>query len=57
MGGPWGRLDLEGPAMGAAAAADEDVADFARRARDWQAAWAVEYEAAGDDLWARGCGW
>jgi len=57
LGAPSGRIDLNGDAMAAAAAGDSDVADFVRRARDWEAAWAVEYEAAGDDLWARGCGW
>ncbi len=57
LGAPSGRLELEGAALRSASAVDEDVADFVRRARDWEAAWAVEYEAAGDDLWARGCGW
>jgi hypothetical protein len=51
------RLDLAGPFMAAAAAADPHVADFATRAADWQAHWIATYEAAPADFFARGCGW
>lgn len=57
LGTPDGRIDLDGEAMTGAAAGDADVADFVRRAEDWQATWLAELEAAGDDLWERGCGW
>jgi len=57
LGTPSGRIDLEGEAMAAAATADPDVADFVARAKDWYASWLTEYQAAGDDLWAVGCGW
>jgi hypothetical protein len=33
------------------------VADFLARARDFGAYWLKELAAAGDDLFARGCGW
>ncbi len=57
LGTADGRVDLDGEAMLAAAETDEDVADFLYRANDWQTTWMAEYEAAGDDLWERGCGW
>ena len=57
LGGPDGRVSLGSQAMLDAAAEDSDVADFAARAADWRAAWLVALEEAGDDLWARGCGW
>jgi len=57
LGNPEGRIDLDSPAMHAAEAADPDVADFARRARDPWATWAQELKDAGPDLYARGCGW
>jgi hypothetical protein len=57
LGNSTGRLDLEGEAMAAAAEADPDIDDFRTRARDWYATWLTEYQAAGDDLWERGCGW
>ena len=43
--------------MEAAAAQDEDVADFVTRAEDWYETWLAEYAAAGGDLWEVGCGW
>ena len=52
-----GSLDLDGEAMQAAVASDADVADFHARAGDFFATWTAELEAAGDDMWARGCGW
>ena len=57
LGNSTGRIDLESSAMVEAAASDADVADFVTRAKDWYATWLVEYQAAGDDLWERGCGW
>ena len=57
LGSATGAIDLDSEAMTTAAATDPDVADFVWRARDWRAAWLVELEAAGDDLWERGCGW
>lgn len=43
--------------MARAAAADPEVADFVTRARDFWETWYAEYQAAGDTLYARGCGW
>ena len=57
LGTADGRIDLDSPAMVAAAAEDPDVADFRNRAFDFYGTWLVELEAAGDDMWARGCGW
>ena len=57
LGTSDGLLDLDGDAMGTAASSDEDVADFVHRANHWFEAWSAEMEAAGDDLWERGCGW
>ena len=57
LGNPDGRIDLNGPAMNEAASADADVADFQVRANDWLETWLEEEEAAGDDMWTRGCGW
>ena len=57
LGNATGRIDLDSEAMAAAAAAHPDVADFLTRARDWYPTWLEEYQAAGDDLWERGCGW
>lgn len=52
-----GLIDLEGDDMNAAAQADPDVAEFQYRGLNYFEAWSSEYEAAGDDLWERGCGW
>lgn len=57
LGTSTGLIDLDGAAMTEAAAADPDVADFVTRANDWYDTWLAELEAAGDDLWERGCGW
>ena len=57
LGSATGAIDLSSEAMILAAEQDVDVADFAARAADWRAAWLIELEAAGDDLWERGCGW
>lgn len=57
LGKPDGRVDLNGPGMNAAAAADPDVADFQTRANDWLDTWLAEQKAAGDGMWTTGCGW
>jgi hypothetical protein len=57
LGNASGLIDLDGGAMADAMAADRDVLDFVERANDWAATWGAEVEAAGDDLWPRGCGW
>jgi hypothetical protein len=57
LGQPDGRIDLEGQVMQDAMALDPDVADFVNRANNWYPTWAEELEAAGDDMWAVGCGW
>jgi hypothetical protein len=43
--------------MEAAAAEDPDLADFVARTQDFWTYWSEAYQAAGDDLFARGCGW
>lgn len=57
LGNPQGLIDLHSSWTHEAVAADDDVADFVARAHDWYAAWVLEVDAAGDDLWERGCGW
>ncbi|MCB9665339.1 MAG: hypothetical protein H6732_14605 [Alphaproteobacteria bacterium] len=57
LGGPEGRLRLDSPAMEAAATTDPDLADLVTRAQDFSGTWFAELEAAGDALWAEGCGW
>jgi hypothetical protein len=57
LGTPSGAIDLDSDAMASAEASDEDVADFAYRARDWATTWFAEVDAAGDDMWEVGCGW
>jgi len=57
LGRPDGRIDPNGPAMTAAAATDPEIADFVARTQDFWGAWLEAYDAAGDDLFARGCGW
>jgi hypothetical protein len=53
LGSPSGLLDLD--AM--TGSQDPDVADLAARTQDFWPLWTEEYDAAGDDLYARGCGW
>ncbi len=57
LGRPDGSIDLDSPAMAAAVAADADVADFVTRARDFYGTWLAEYQAAGPEVFAEGCGW
>lgn len=57
LGNAEGRIDLQSEWMIAAAAADPEIADFARRAEDWRLAWVVELREADRDFFAIGCGW
>jgi hypothetical protein len=57
LGRPDGRIDLEGEAMRAAAKVDPEIADFVIRAGNFWATWSDELNAAGSDLYQRGCGW
>ncbi len=57
LGNAEGLIDLDSEWMAEAVSQDEDVADLVARARDWFATWSAELDAAGDDLWERGCGW
>jgi len=56
LGTPTGAIDLDSDAMHAARA-DSDVDDFVVRANDWYPTWSAELAAAGDGMWAEGCGW
>lgn len=57
LGTPDGRIDLAGAEMLAAAAADETIADFVRRAEDFWGTWFIELRGADPDFFAIGCGW
>ena len=57
LGNEAGRIDPESEAMIEAGRSDADVEDFRQRALDWKSAWLEEIDAAGDDMWERGCGW
>lgn len=57
LGTTSGRIDPEGDDMARAGESDADVADFAARTQDFWGYWSEAYEAAGDDMFARGCGW
>jgi hypothetical protein len=57
LGTPDGRIDPTSEEMEAAAAEDPDLADFVARTQDFWTYWSEAYQAAGDDLFARGCGW
>lgn len=57
LGSASGLIDPTGAAIQAAAEADADVADLVTRMADFAGTWADEAAAAGDDYWARGCGW
>jgi hypothetical protein len=52
-----GQLDINGQIFSTAAQTDADLADLQNRANNWMETWTAEMDAAGDDLWARGCGW
>lgn len=51
------HVPLDDPAMIAAGETDPNVADFALHASDWWTHWLADAEAAGDGMWAEGCGW
>jgi hypothetical protein len=57
LGRPDGRYDLTGEAMLAASARDPEIADFVRRGLDFWPTWFEELQNAGEDFFARGCGW
>jgi len=57
LGTPDGTLVLDSAAMQSAASSDAEVADFVRRAEDWQSAWAEELATAGETMWETGCGY
>ncbi|MCB9787606.1 MAG: hypothetical protein H6744_13070 [Deltaproteobacteria bacterium] len=57
LGNATGRIDLDSPAMSAAAAEDPEIADFVFRARDMWEAWFDLLAERDDDYFARGCGW
>ncbi len=57
LGNATGSIDLDSEAMAQAAGRDPEITDFVARARDFWETWYAEFEAAGDDLFKRGCGW
>jgi hypothetical protein len=57
LGNETGLIDLDSDAMQEAAADDEEIADFVRRANDFWPSWFQAEEDAGPDYFARGCGW
>ena len=57
LGTATGRIDPVGTDMARAGESDPDVADFAARTQDFWRYWSEAYDAAGDDMFARGCGW
>ncbi len=57
LGNATGTIDLEAAWMADAAARDPEIADFVTRARDFWQTWYDAFQAAGSDLFARGCGW
>ena len=57
LGRSDGEIDPGGEVMTKAAQKDAVLADFRTRSFDFYGTWLAEVQAAGDDLWARGCGW
>ncbi len=57
LGNETGLIDLDSEAMQEAAAADPEIADFVRRAKDFWPSWLEASSEAGPDYFARGCGW
>lgn len=57
LGTASGLIDPLSDEMALAGEADPEVADFAARTQDFWGYWADTYADAGDDLYARGCGW
>ncbi len=57
LGNATGLIDLTSEAMRRAADGDPEIADFRMRAEYFWSSWTEAYQAAGPDLFARGCGW
>ena len=57
IGTAEGQLDINGDVFTTAAGSDPDLEDLQNRANNWMETWTAELDAAGDDLWTRGCGW
>ncbi len=57
LGNPEGLIDIEAEWMIAAADADEDIAELIKRAAMFWTYWIMAVQEAGDDIYARGCGW
>lgn len=57
LGIATGRIDLDSRWMTEAAAADPELADFVKRARDQWTHWFEALNAADEDFFAVGCGW
>lgn len=57
LGTADGQLDINGSVYNEAASDDPELADLQHRANNWMDTWTAELDAAGDDLWPRGCGW
>ncbi len=57
LGNAKGLIDPTSDAMRRAAARDPEIADFTMRVEYFWSAWTEAYQAAGSDLFARGCGW
>ncbi len=56
LGNATGRIDPDSDEMRRAAADDPEIADFVARTQEFWDYWFAAYGAAGDDLFARGCG-
>jgi len=57
LGNATGTIDIASDAMVEAARGDAELADFRARAESFWSSWTEAYQAAGPDLFARGCGW
>jgi hypothetical protein len=57
LGNATGLVDPASPGMREAAAHDPELADFVARTEEFWDHWFRAYDEAGDDLFARGCGW
>jgi hypothetical protein len=57
LGNAEGRIDLNAEWMEQAALEDGEIADFVYRAKNFWPAWSQALRDAGEDYFARGCGW